>query len=144
MRAGVRAPDAPGALKRVLSYTPYLEELSVDGVFPLRALKWLAGTQSTADTTQPRQLPLKLLDSLSIISYSHIGDKHLRPLQEMIMNRNPTVDASIHQLQELKLKTNKVWCGSDDVLDSLESLCEDMGIEFEFVEEGNCHGFGCC
>jgi hypothetical protein len=49
-------------------------------------------------------------------------------LQEMIINRNPRVKG----LQELKLKTHKVWRGSDNVLLSLISLCEDMGIEFNF------------
>ncbi|KAF8320149.1 hypothetical protein F5887DRAFT_1217923 [Amanita rubescens] len=126
--------NAPGALKGVLPYMPYLEELSLDGVFSFGMLKWLAGTQSTADATQPRQLPLQLLDSLSI-SYSRLGDKHLKALQEMIINRNSTADASVEGLQELKLGTKNVWDGpSDDALESLESLCETMGIEFDFVE----------
>ncbi|KAF8320150.1 hypothetical protein F5887DRAFT_367995 [Amanita rubescens] len=129
--------DAPGVLRRVLSHTRHLDELSIDGVFPFEVLQWLAGAQSTANATQPRRLPLRLLDSLSITSYSRLRDQHVKALQEMIINRNPTVDARVKVLQELKLKTNKEWCGSDDVLDSLESLCENMGIEFDFVEEGS-------
>ncbi len=52
------------------------------------------------------------------------------------------MDANVEGLRELKLRTNKVWCGSDDVLDSMESLCKNMGIKFHFVEQGN--HFGCC
>ncbi len=127
--------DSPGTLGRVLSHTLYLDELSVDGMFSFEMLKWLAGTQSNA--TQRRQLPLKYLESLSIISYSRLRDKHLNALREMITNRNPTVDASVKGLKELKLTTNKEWCGSDNMLDSLTSLCENMGIEFDFIEEGS-------
>jgi len=132
------SPRALKALRRVLSHTPYLEKLSVNGVFPSGVLKWLAWPQSIPDATQPRQLPLQLLDSLSITSYSGIGNKDLKALQEMIINRNPTVDPSVEGLRKLKLRTSDtVRYGSDEVLDSLKSSCEDMGIKFDLVERYN-------
>lgn len=34
----------------------------------------------------------------------------------------------------MKLEMSEMWCGS---MMSLESLCEDIGIDLDFVEEGN-------
>ena len=118
--------------QEILLHTPDLEELSlVHDRFLIRVVKWLAGSRMEA--ALPRELPLRNLHSLSLYSYSDIDDRHLRTVQEMVTNRNSTVDTSIERLQKLDIETNVKWVGSPSVLKSLESLCEGVGIDFEFT-----------
>jgi len=117
--------------KEVLLHTPNLEELVLtDGKFLIEVVKWLAG--SSTDATQPRELPLRKLNSLSLYSYSDIDDHHLQAVQEMITSRYSTVDTNIEPLRELAIETNVMWIGSSSVLENLESLCEEE-FEFEFT-----------
>ncbi|KAF8330536.1 hypothetical protein F5887DRAFT_1287176 [Amanita rubescens] len=119
------------AHKQVLLHTPDLEELTLShDEFLVEVVKWLAG--STTDAAQARELPLQSLNSLSLCSYSNINNSHLQAVQEMIKSRHSTVDASIKRLQELDIETDGAWVGSSRVLESLESLCEEEEIDFEF------------
>ena len=118
--------------QEILLHTPDLKELSLaHSKFLIGVVQWLTGLRT--DAAQPRELPLRNLNSLSLYSYSDINGHHLRAVQEMITSRHSTVDASIKRLQELEIETRLLWVGSSSVLESLESLCEEEEIDFEFT-----------
>ncbi|KAF8330537.1 hypothetical protein F5887DRAFT_1287177 [Amanita rubescens] len=120
------------AHKEVLLHTPDLEELILaHDEFLVEVVKWLAG--STTDAAQPREPPLRNLNSLSLYSYSSINNRHLQAVQKMIKSRHSTVDTGIERLQELDIETNVMWVGSSSVLESLELLCEKEEVDFEFT-----------
>lgn len=149
------------ALQKVLSYMPGLEELSlVYDEIPIRRVRWLAGLQPMTDAIQTCYgLPLIHLTKLSFYTYSGIREKELKAVERMIARRSQVTElkelviesrvgwseesegsegseeseeSESEESEASEESEDQSEIGSSDVLDDLESLCEDEGVLFTF------------
>ncbi|KAF8330944.1 hypothetical protein F5887DRAFT_999630 [Amanita rubescens] len=127
------------ALVEILSYMPDLHRFASDDEceFLIGMVKWLAGSQSSTDATQPHDLPLPRLVSLAffrtfLFSASSSVHTFLEALQDRIAGRNVLGDTKdLSPLKALRLHRRP---GLKNVLDRLESLCRERGVQLTYID----------
>jgi len=118
------------ALKKVLAYMPDIEQLHLTSIRGwANIFEWLSGTESRANTAQPR---LRRLDKLTIAFRTLLKDSDLVSLQNMIAHR--TISILGPKILRIEALDRYSWDGRSTVsrtmLEKLELLCRDKGVDF--------------